>query len=113
MSSTELANYMKLSIRADIVPFEWKSRDEGGGVTTLKTCLAKGYHEYLSKTPEHEFSKIKRFIRNKGFILFSQLETTFECSGFCNVPLFYINKPISAGSPKKECLGTIVAVITR
>ena len=34
----------------------------------------------------------------------AKMEQNFECSSFCEPNLFYINKDLSEGRPRKECI---------
>ena len=37
-----------------------------------------------------------------------QLENKYECSGMCDIPLFYLSKSLSFGPPIQDCLEAFI-----
>jgi len=35
-------------------------------------------------------------------------EEEFDCGGICDLPLFYITKPIAEGLPEEDCIDAII-----
>jgi len=102
LSATEAADYKKQGFNAPIVPFVWKS---SGGFTKYQDCYEKELKPNQSKYPS--LSSFLTDSKNYDFLV--GLETTIpNCSGVCDLPLFYVTKSISEGPPTAECIaGTI------
>jgi hypothetical protein len=88
--------------------------------TTTKTynTYADCYNEVLSKTdskgskvPSSQKANIKKFVQSGGFEFLSDIETKFDCAGFCKTPLFYMTKPVIK-RPTRECAKPMIAKIT-
>jgi len=55
---------------------------------------------------------IESFFANGGLNFLKQIEDDFDCAGLCDVPLFYVTKDVSLGSPTKECVESLFDEIT-
>ena len=41
-----------------------------------------------------------------------KMESSYNCAGICEVPLFFLSKDISLGPPKQECVNAILTQST-
>ena len=88
-----------------IWPFKW-IEDERRGVKSFREC----YQQHLKKKGKYDNKQktkelAKGFFEGGGYEFLINMELTYEdCGSICNVPLFYIQRDISKGIPKKECL---------
>lgn len=45
--------------------------------------------------------------------IINYIEPLYNCSGFCDLPLFYFTKPLEAGPPKFICKNAVLYEITK
>jgi len=96
MTVEEIQEYEELGIYAPIVPFKWQT----GGYSTWNEC-----YDHVSKTQQSPVTPktqelLKNFFAKGGYNFLKQIEEDFNCAGICDVPLFFMTKNISEGSPK-------------
>lgn len=67
--------------------------------------IPKPFNDENSAAQYAEFSK-PMSIKNLRYF-----ENHFECSGVCNIPLFYLTKPTSEGPPQTDCAESVIHAI--
>lgn len=80
--------------------FEWSSNPDET-VPDWYSC----YEKTLQNRWESDSnSDAAQFIDQGGYEFVKNFEEQFDCGGVCEVPLFYMSRPISDGPPTQGCV---------
>ena len=82
----------------DMNSFKWTSNQDEIFEDWLSCYEAKMKDSWDSNSNQ------ARFIEQGGFEFVKGFEDEFDCGGVCEVPLFYMSRPISDGPPTKGCV---------
>lgn len=94
--------------------FNYADDDDKHIYNTFDDCLNNQItpNPKILGTDEKVQSAYKEWTQPSSTSLLRQFEKDYECSGVCDVPLFYFTHPVSMGPPEQDCTEAVINYFT-
>lgn len=105
------------SPKAPLVAFDFSEKEKteaGKPIETFEDCYTMKIrdHPEILQGDYKALEAFRDFTSKDSINLLRYYETEYECSGFCDLPLFYLTKDLAKGPPEIDCVDAVILTFT-